>query len=211
MIVDDNSGIIDDRSDALSTNTLVPTEKIPPYFVHLTYASLGFSILPFIFSLVNVAISPLHSIPTILAYVFTTPFHIAALLVVWQHKRQIDTTLPFEPSATRTMAYTCFLTGLWIFSTVTCGVGSQKFVKLGPCPPVAPDAPPTLILVPCNIPHKRVVASFVVSTVLAGFEVIIVGAIIVVCYLHRAKAKKSSVVPPESYPMTSPNPKIVSA
>ncbi|KAF8957326.1 hypothetical protein BDZ97DRAFT_111812 [Flammula alnicola] len=191
--------IVLDNSDAASTNTLVTSEKIPRYFVKLTYASLVFSILPFIFALINVLLSPIFAIPTILAYVFTSPFHVAAILVVWQHARQNDSALPFEPSSGRSISYTCFLAAMWIFSSITCGIGIPRFQ-----PPYCPD-----LGCSSNDYNKsaKTRTTFVVSTVLSTCEVMIMGAIILVCYLNRPRKVPSP--PPTS--ASSSDPKVVSA
>lgn len=187
--------IIVDTSDTASTHTLVSCEhsKIPRHLVLFTYASLGFSILPFIFALINILISPLHSIPSIIAYVFSTPFHVATILIAWQHARQVDPTLPFEPTSLRSIAYTSFLVVLWIFSTATSAVGSQIFHQFQ-----------------CQFSSKctmdRILITFVVSTILEGFEVFIMSAIAVMCYRNRPGKE----VAPPPIPMTS-RPKVVSA
>jgi len=186
--------IIIDTSDTASTHTLVSCEnpKIPRHLVHVTYASLIFSILPFIFALINVLLSPLHSIPTIVAYVLSTPFHVATILIVWQHARQVDPTLPFEPSSARSIGYTCFLVLMWAYSTATCAIGSRIFEQLD-----------------CHLSSKctsnRVLITFVVSTILAGFEVFIMSAIAIMCYRNRPNKVASRPIP-----MTS-RPKVVSA
>lgn len=190
--------IIVDTSDAASSHTLVSCEssKIPRHLVNFTYASLGFSILPFIFALINVSISPLHSIPTIIAYVFSTPFHVATILVAWQYDRQVDPTLPFEPSSWRSIGYTCFLFASWVYSTVVCAAGSQLFHRLA-----------CHLSSKCTTDH-RVLITFVVSAILAGFEVFIVSAIAIVCYRNRPGKE----VEPPPIPMTTrPNLKVVSA
>ncbi|KAF8161449.1 hypothetical protein B0H34DRAFT_796241 [Crassisporium funariophilum] len=190
--------IITDSTDAASTHTLVATNKIPRYLVHLTYASLGFSILPFIFALINVSLSPFHSIPTIIAYVFTTTFHVATVLVAWQNARDIDTTLPFEPSGGRSIAYICFLFALWIYSLITCAFGSRMFIN-GFCTFGSQFG------MNCAPNHySRILATFVVSTVLAGSEVLIIGAIGIVCYRQRPQKEKPIA-------LVHPAPKVVSA
>lgn len=190
--------IIVETSDTASTHTLVSCEnaKIPRHLVHVTYASLGFSILPFIFALINVSISPLHSIPTIIAYVLSTPFHVATILIAWQHARQVDPTLPFEPSSLRSIGYTCFLVVFWMLSTAFCAVGSRIFDQA--------ECHGDLSSSICN--SNRVLITFVVSTILAGFEVFIMSAIAIMCYRNRFG---KGVVPPP-IPMTS-RPKVVSA
>jgi len=187
--------MIIDTSDAASTHTLVSceTSKIPRHLALFTYASLGFSILPFVFALINVSLSPLHSIPSIIAYVFSTPFHVATILVAWQHARQVDPLLPFEPSSWRSIGYTCFLVLLWLYSTASCAIGSGLFHQLE-----------------CQQQHSsctmnRVLITFVVSAILAGFEVFIMSAIAIVCYRNRPG--KELVPPP--IPMTS-RPKVIS-
>ena len=188
--------IIVEASDTASTHTLVSCEnsKIPRHLVHVTYASLGFSILPFIFALINVTLSPFYSIPTIIAYVFSTPFHVATILIAWQHARQVDPTLPFEPSSYRSIGYTCFLVVFWAYSTGSCAIGSRIFDQ------------------PCRVSSKcgtvgsdRVLITFVVSTILAGFEVFIMSAIAIMCYRNRPGKE----VVPRPIPMTS-RPKVVS-
>ena len=121
--------MIIETSDTASTHTLVSCEnsKIPRHLVHVTYASLAFSILPFIFALINVSLSPVHSIPTIIAYVFSTPFHVATSLIAWQYARQLDPTLPFEPTSQKSIGYTCFLVVCWVFSTAYAAIGSRMF------------------------------------------------------------------------------------
>ena len=192
--------MIIETSDTASTHTLVSCEnsKIPRHLVHVTYASLAFSILPFIFALINVSLSPLHSIPTIIAYVLSTPFHVATILIAWQHARQVDPTLPFEPSSLRTIGYTCFLVGFWVLSTAFCAVASGIFEHWQ---------------VECRhlsslCSTNRVLITFVVSTILAGFEVFIMSAIAIMCYRNRP----GKDVEPPHIPMTSrPNFKVVSA
>jgi len=186
--------IIVDTSDTASTHTLVSCEnsKIPQHLPLLTYTSLGFSILPFIFALINVSLSPLYSIPTIIAYVFSTPFHVATILVAWQHARQVDPTLPFEPSSWRSIGYTCFLIVLWLYSTATCAIGSRIFHRI--------------YCSSSKCPMDPVLITFVVSAILAGFEVFIMSVIATICYRNRPK----EVVPPSPIPMTS-RPKVVSA
>ena len=186
--------MIIETSDTASTHTLVSCEnpKIPRHLVQVTYASLGFSILPFIFALINVSLSPLHSIPTIIAYVLSTPFHVATILIAWQHARQVDPTLPFEPSSYRSIGYTCFLVVLWAYSTASCAIGSRIFEELE-----------------CRDSSKctmnRILITFVVSTILAGFEVFIMSTIAIMCYRNRPS--KEVVSPP--LPMTC-RPKVVS-
>ncbi|KAF8806693.1 hypothetical protein BYT27DRAFT_7339254 [Phlegmacium glaucopus] len=190
MIIVDTS-----ESDAASTHTLVSCEssKIPRLLPHFTYASLGFSILPFMFALINVSLSPLHSIPTIIAYVLSTPFHVATILVAWQHARQLDPTLPFEPSSWWSIGYTCFLVVVWLYSTASCAVGSRIFHRL--------DCTTKCIMDP-------VLITFVVSAILAGFEVFIMSAIAILCYRNRPK----EVVPPSPIPIPMiSRPKVVSA
>ena len=187
--------IIVDISDTASTRTLVFSEKskIPRYLTPVTYVSLGFSILPFIFALINVSLSPLHSIPSIIAYVFSTPFHVATILIAWQHARQVDPTLPFEPSSWRSIAYTSFLVVLWAYATASCAIGSRIFHHID-----------------CDLSFKctmdRVLITFFVSAILAGCEVFIMSAIAIMCYRNRAG--KEVVQPP--IPMI-PRPKVVSA
>ena len=184
--------IIIDTSDTASTHTLVSCEnsKIPRHLLHVTYASLTFSILPFIFALINVTLSPLHSIPTIIAYVLSTPFHVATILIAWQHERQVDPTLPFEPSSLRSIGYTCFLVVFWVLSTAFCAVGSRIF---------------DYWRVECRLDLSslcttdRVLITFVVSTILAGFEVFIMSAIAIMCYRNRSGKE----VVPRHIPMTS--------
>lgn len=190
--------IIVETSDTASTHTLVSCEntKIPRYLVHVTYASLGFSILPFIFALINVSLSPLHSIPTIIAYVLSTPFHVATILIAWQHARQLDPTLPFEPSSSRSIGYTCFLVVFWVLSTAFCAVGSRIFDQV--------ECHRDLLSTICT--SDRVLITFIVSTILAGFEVFIMSAIAIMCYRNRPS---KGVVQP-LIPMTS-RPKVVSA
>ena len=191
--------MIIETSDTASTHTLVSCEnsKVPRHLVHVTYASLAFSILPFIFALINVSLSPLHSIPTIIAYVLSTPFHVATILIAWQHARQVDPSLPFEPSSLPSIGYTCFLVVFWVLSTAFCAVGSRIFEQWQ---------------VECRLDISlvcttdRVLITFIVSTVLAGFEVIIMSAIAIMCYRNRPG---KGVVPP-LIPMFS-RPKVVSA
>jgi len=191
--------MIIETSDTASTHTLVSCEnsKIPRHLVHVTYASLAFSILPFIFALINVSLSPLHSIPTIIAYVLSTPFHVATILIAWQHARQVDPTLPFEPSSLQSIGYTCFLVGFWVLSTAFSAVASGILEHWR---------------VDCSLDLSslchtdRVLITFVVSTILAGFEVFIMSAIAIMCYRNRPGKE---VVPP-LIPMTS-RPKVVSA
>jgi hypothetical protein len=181
--------IIVDTSDTASTHTLVSCEnsKIPRYLVHVTYASLGFSILPFIFALINVSLSPLHSIPTIIAYVLSTPFHVATILIAWQHARQVDPTLPFEPSSLRSIGYTCFLVVFWVLSTVFCAVGTRLFDEIE----CHRDLKLSSI---CNT--DRVLITFVVSTILAGFEVFIMSTIAIMCYRNRpGKGVEPPIIP----------------
>ena len=191
--------IIVETSDTASTHTLVSCEnaKIPRHLLHVTYASLGFSILPFIFALINVSLSPLHSIPTIIAYVLSTPFHVATILIAWQHARQVDPTLPFEPTSLRSIGYTCFLVVFWVLSTAFCAVGSRIFDSVE----CHRDSDLSSI---CS--SDRVLITFVVSTILAGFEVFIMSTIAIMCYRNRPG---KGAVPP-LIPMTS-RPKVVSA
>ena len=184
--------MIIETSDTASTHTLVSCEnsKIPRHLVHVTYASLGFSILPFIFALINVSLSPLHSIPTIIAYVLSTPFHVATILIAWQHARQVDPTLPFEPSSLRSIGYTCFLVVFWTLSTAFCAVGSGIFNE---------SRVECHLVLPSTCTTDRVLITFVVSTILAGFEVFIMSAIAIMCYRNRPGKE---VVPPP-IPMTS--------
>ena len=189
--------IIVDTSDTASTHTLVSCEnsKIPRHLVDVTYLSLVFSILPFIFALINVSISPLDSIPTIIAYVFSTPFHVATILIAWQHARQVDPTLPFEPSSWRSIGYTCFLVIFWVYSTAACIIGSRIYQHKE-----------------CHNSHKchtmdRIQITFVVSAILAAFEVFVMSAIAIMCYRNRPG--KEDVPPP--IPMTSRPLKVVSA
>lgn len=188
--------IIVETSDTASTHTLVSCEnsKIPRHLVHVTYASLAFSILPFIFALINVTLSPLHSIPTIIAYVLSTPFHVATILVAWQHARQVDPTLPFEPTSSWSIRYTCFLIVIWVFSTASCAAGSRIFDQLE-----------CHLSSKCSM-NRGVLVTFIVSTILAGLEVFIMSAIALMCYRNRPS---KGVVPPR-IPMTS-RPKVVSA
>jgi len=194
--------MIIETSDTASTHTLVSCEnsKIPQHLVHVTYASLAFSILPFIFALINVSLSPLHSIPTIIAYVFSTPFHVATILIAWQHARELDPKLPFEPTSLRSIGYTCFLVVCWVFSTAYSAIGSRIFGYWH---------------VECHLSFSslcttdRVLITFVVSTILAGFEVFIMSAIAIMCYRNRPG---KGVTPSLSIPMTSRRgPKVVSA
>ena len=197
--------MIIDTSDTASTHTLVSCEnsKIPRHLVHVTYASLSFSILPFIFALINVSLSPLHSIPTIIAYVLSTPFHVATILIAWQHARQVDPTLPFEPSSMRSIGYTCFLVGFWVLSTAFCAVASGIFKFEHSQVECRLDLSSL-----CNNDKDRVLITFVVSTILAGFEVFIMSAIAIMCYRNRP----AKDVEPPHIPMTSrPNFKVVSA
>jgi len=186
--------MIIETSDTASTHTLVSCEnsKIPRHLVHVTYASLIFSILPFIFALINVSLSPAHSIPTIIAYVLSTPFHVATILIAWQHARQVDPTLPFEPSSLRSIGYTCFLVVFWVLSTAFCAAGSGIFkFDQSECHRNFSSACTT----------DRVLITFVVSTILAGFEVFIMSAIAIMCYRNRPG--KEVVPPPSRIPMTS--------
>jgi len=192
--------MIIETSDTASIRTLVSCEnsKIPRYLVHVTYASVGFSILPFIFALINVSLSPVHSIPTIIAYVLSTPFHVATILIAWQHARQVDPTLPFEPSSLRSIGYTCFLVVFWVLSTAFCAVGSGIF-KSDQVECHRDGDHHFLSSVCTTTGTDRVLITFVVSTILAGFEVFIMSAIAIMCYRNRPG---KGVVPP-LIPMTS--------
>lgn len=114
--------------DTVSMHTLVsPSHNglvqrtIPRYLLSLTYISLGFSILPFILALINVASSPVHSIPALIAYVLTAPFNVATLLVMWHIIRE-TVWIPFNISSKKTISFTAFLQVVWIFSTVMAGL-----------------------------------------------------------------------------------------
>ncbi|KDR75511.1 hypothetical protein GALMADRAFT_247953 [Galerina marginata CBS 339.88] len=195
---------IQDSDAASTTGTLVTKEpdKLPRFFVVLTYISLAISLFPFAFSLIIVSISRLHSIPTIIAYVLSTPFHVAALLIIWQHSRQIDMQFPFRPSSWRSIGYICFLAAIWLFSMVTCALGAQSFVKTRICT-FSVDTKMEV----CDTHHyERTVFALIGSTALAVFEALILCSMAVVCYRSRPLQD----APPMSQ-SPIPSPKVLSA
>ena len=181
--------IIADQSDTSSIFTLVPekdSDKVPRFLVPLTYGSLGFSILPFVFSLISISTSPEYSIPTVVAFVFTTPFHIASLFVAWQHARGLDPTLPFEPTSIKAICYTLWLCALWVGSTVVCICGSRLFQAWYRRCEHLDDV---LIGIPveCDTPLQRTLITFAISTALSGVETMMIGLIVWVCWKNRPK------------------------
>jgi len=201
-----------DNSDAASTtNTLVTKDsgKMPRFFAALTYASLVISIVPFIFSFMFVTISQLYTLPTILAYLFTTPFHVAALLIMCQHSRQIDMQLPFQPSSWRSIIYIGFLAAIWLLSMITCAMGANSFLSGTGCLSIGVDNSDA-IQVECY-PNNHTLRNgfmFSSSTGLAALEMIILSTMVVVCYQNQPRQENlPTSIRPEP---PVPSPKVVS-
>jgi len=195
--------IIADESDAASVFTLVPendSDKVPRFLVPLTYGSLGFSILPFVFALINISNAPAYSVPIVVAFVFTTPFHIASLFVAWQHARGLDPTLPFVPTSIKTICYTWWLFILWVSSSAVCICGSRIFqAQYSQCRNVGVDG-----MGKCDVPLERTLVTFAISTALSGVETMIIGLIIWVCWRNRPKK-----VVPETEMVERASPKVL--
>ncbi|PPQ88953.1 hypothetical protein CVT25_005052 [Psilocybe cyanescens] len=174
-----------DNSDAASITTLVTKtpEKMPRFFAGLTYTSLFFSVFPFAFALINVLTTRLYSIPTIIAYVVTTPFHVGALLIIWQHKRQIDMQLPFNPTTWRNMIHIAFLICVWLFSAITSAMGARQFMEKKLCWDDARE-----MVVTCDRHnYTRTATTFLSSALLSVFEVLLLTTILLICYRSRPR------------------------
>ncbi|KDR75559.1 hypothetical protein GALMADRAFT_248039 [Galerina marginata CBS 339.88] len=205
-----------DNSDAISvTNTLVvdtkETEKLPRFFSALTYASLGLSFIPFVFSLIIIQISRINSIPTILAYFFSTPFHLAALLLIWQQSRQIDMQLPFHPTSWRSIAYISFLAAMWLFAMITAGMGARAFVAgTRTCTTVFSDGHSRSV---CYDNHfNRMVGFLISATAIAVLEAFVLCVMAFLCFRSRPRKQTPQVPSPRSSsPSPSPSPKVLSA
>ncbi|PPQ83111.1 hypothetical protein CVT26_008770 [Gymnopilus dilepis] len=186
-----------DNSDAASTtNTLVSKEPegLPHFFTKLSYASLAISLVPFVFSLIIVTVSRINSIPTILAYVFTTPFHVAALLLIWQHSRQHEIQLPFRATSWRSILYMTFLAGMWVFSMISCASGAGTFHNMKDCTG-AGDASSQQDCFPSK-GAAHIGTALVSSTVLSSLEFFLFITLCITSYRARPPRNDSSLEAP---------------
>ncbi|KAF8911638.1 hypothetical protein CPB84DRAFT_1762438 [Gymnopilus junonius] len=195
-----------DNSDAASTtNTLVAKEpeRMPHFFSKLTYASLAISLIPFVFSLIVVTVSRINSVPTILAYVLATPFHVGALLIVWQHSRQLEMQLPFKATSWRSIAYMVFLAGMWTFSMISCAIGANTFHNMKDCSQTIQTTNGSSQEENCY-PAKgarHIGTALVISTLLSALEFIVFSTLAISSYRARPRNENTETSPTESIGM----------
>lgn len=193
-----------DNSDAASITTLVTKgpEKMPRFFAGLTYSSLFFTVFPFSFALINVLTTRLYTIPTIIAYVITTPFHVGALLIIWQHNRQIDMQLPFNPTTWRNMIHIIFLMCVWLTSFITSSIGARELMERKLCW----DSERQMVVTCDQRNYARTATTFITSALLSAFEVLLLTAILIICYRSRPREEAPVEIPLSR----TPSPKAIS-
>lgn len=195
MIVVDTSDA-EAQSDAASIRTLVTIPKFPRYFSTLAYVSLPISTAAFICALMNGdhILGHLNSLLTIFAFVFTLPYQVLAILLVWLHSHQTESILTFSPASRKNLVYTTSIALMWISSaTLTGWVMGNVVVDEG-----------------TTEGRKLVTPTLAFS--LSIIETIIMGAITGLCLLHRRLEAKHSSDPQmlELQPSRDSNTKVIS-
>lgn len=188
MIVVETSVPQSNADDNASIKTLVPIQKIPRYFPALTYLSLPVSVVALVCAILNASfvLGHLNGLFTIVAFVASLPYQVFGILLVWLHSHQIESLLKFAPTARRNIAYSCILSLAWLSSAVMTGwimwrvlAGREERVCLydnGPCFGY--------------VFRGRMLVPPVLAFVFSIIEMIIFGAIAVVCFiLAKAQAR----------------------
>ncbi|KAF9047556.1 hypothetical protein BJ165DRAFT_1526850 [Panaeolus papilionaceus] len=114
--------LFDSRTASGSRTPMSPTLQSAYWKVPLVFASLIFTAPPLALAILTTKSSSLmlYSIPTIIAYIFTTPFHIG-IIIMWRLSCRTP-CLPFNALTTKRCVTVVFsLTVLWIFSTIVGG------------------------------------------------------------------------------------------
>ncbi|PPQ84767.1 hypothetical protein CVT25_007543 [Psilocybe cyanescens] len=207
-------------SDVASIRTLVVVDelqKTPRHLVKLLYASLFMSLLCFIFMLVdNISISPLKTVPTILAFVLLLPHHSASLLLIWLHRHQSESTmikLPFTPYSSRVIAYAVFLTIMWGASTGMCSADLYFSSRMWTYICTYPD--PSDLYQPPHCRSQRVTlpdywTSFA-STLTSSLELVLIVTITIICCIHTRRKTVPVEAPPSTSEGSLPESKVISA
>ncbi|KJA18676.1 hypothetical protein HYPSUDRAFT_919894 [Hypholoma sublateritium FD-334 SS-4] len=198
MIVVDTSDA-EAQSDAASIRTLVTIPKFPRFFSTLACVSLPISTAAFICALMNGnhILGHLNSLLTILAFVFTLPYQVLAILLVWLHSHQTESILTFSPASRKNLVYTTSIALAWIASATFTG-----WVMVN-------------VVVDENTTEGRKLVTPTLAFSLSTVETIIMGAITVLCYLHRRLENRHNSAPQmvqmlELQPSRDSNTKVIS-
>ncbi len=182
MIVVDPADV-EANADAISVRTLVASPKFHRYFPVLAIASLPISTVALICAILNRSGAPfgngnLNGLLAILAFAFSLPYQVVAILLVWLHKHQTASILSFNPSSRRSMAYSAFLALMWVGSVILAAWLISTGGNIADCIHSTLCYPGWQDIDQGN-------ANIVVSLVLSAVEAMVFGGITVICYLHR--------------------------